>query len=72
MSFSLLVPLGLALSVLVAGPILAHMVRRRPRQTRRFGAMLLADKLDALIVKFEVGAECCITYVTALHPVSEK
>ena len=46
MSFSFLAPLGLFLSVLVVGPILAHMVRRRPRQTRRFGAMLLLRRLQ--------------------------
>ena len=49
MSFSFLLPLGLVLSVLVLGPILAHMVRRKPKRTRQFGAMLLLQRLQQKI-----------------------
>ena len=38
-------PLGLALGVLVGGPLLAHLIRRTPQLRRAFGAMLLLNRL---------------------------
>lgn len=46
MTFGLLAPLALALMALVAGPILVHLVRRRPAQRQAFGAMLLLRRLQ--------------------------
>jgi hypothetical protein len=45
MSFSLLSPLALALSALVALPILAHLSRQIPRERQAFGAMLLLQRV---------------------------
>ncbi len=45
LSFSLLAPLALALGVLVAGPILAHMARQKPSRKQEYGAMLLLKRL---------------------------
>ena len=38
-------PVALALGLLVAGPILAHLIRQTPRARRAFGAMLLIRRL---------------------------
>jgi hypothetical protein len=45
MSFGLLSPLALALSALVALPILAHLSKQIPREKRIFGAMLLLERV---------------------------
>jgi hypothetical protein len=45
LSFSLLVPLSLALSVLIVGPILAHLARQKPVERIPFGAMMLLQRL---------------------------
>ena len=45
MSLGLLAPLALGLSILVAGPILAHMARQRPRQKVEYGLMILLRRL---------------------------
>ncbi len=39
------VPLALGLGLLVAGPVLAHLIRRTPQLRRAFGAMLLLRRL---------------------------
>ena len=49
MSLSLLSPLVLGLTVLVAGPIIAHMARRRPVEQRPFGAMMLLRRVISKI-----------------------
>ena len=46
MTFGLLAPLALGLLALVAGPILVHLVRRRPAERQAFGAMLLLRRLQ--------------------------
>ncbi|MFT4976535.1 MAG: hypothetical protein ACI8S6_002440 [Myxococcota bacterium] len=46
MTFGLLTPLALGLLALVAGPILVHLVRRRPAERQAFGAMLLLRRLE--------------------------
>ena len=38
-------PLALGLGLLVAGPVLAHLIRRTPQLRRAFGAMLLLRRL---------------------------
>ena len=38
-------PLALGLAVFVAGPILAHLIRRTPTERRAFGAMMLLQRL---------------------------
>ncbi len=45
MSLSLLAPLALGLTALVALPILAHMARQTPRDRQPFGAMLLLERV---------------------------
>jgi hypothetical protein len=45
MSFALASPLALGLAILVAGPILAHLIRRTPSRRHAFGAMLLLRRL---------------------------
>jgi hypothetical protein len=45
MSLTLAAPLALGLALLVAGPILAHLIRRTPTERRAFGAMLLLRRL---------------------------
>ena len=45
MSFSWAVPVALGLSVLVLGPIAAHLIRQMPKERRAFGAMLLLKRL---------------------------
>lgn len=40
------VPAVLALAVLVAGPILAHLLRQEPKERVPFGAMLLLERLE--------------------------
>lgn len=46
MSVSLLAPLALGLGLLVAGPLLAHIARRRPVRRVPFGAMMLLKRLE--------------------------
>lgn len=46
MSLALLAPAALALGVLLAGPILAHLSKRQPREERPFGALLLLERLQ--------------------------
>jgi hypothetical protein len=50
-SLSLLSPLVLGLAVLIAGPIIAHMARRRPIEERPFGAMMLLNRVVSQIRK---------------------
>lgn len=45
MSFGLLAPLALALGLLAAGPILAHMARQKPTDTVDYGLMILLRRL---------------------------
>lgn len=45
MSVSLLAPLALGLSALIALPVLAHLARQTPRQRQAFGAMLLLERV---------------------------
>ncbi len=45
MTFSLLAPAVLALTVLVAGPILAHLTRRQPTEMQTFGLMFLLERM---------------------------
>lgn len=45
MSLSLLAPIGLALGVMVALPLIAHIARQRPRTRVPFGAMLLLQRV---------------------------
>ncbi len=45
MSFALLAPAALAAGVLLAAPVLAHLVRRKPDTRVPFGAMLLLERL---------------------------
>ncbi len=45
MSLSLLAPLGLALGLLLALPIAAHLARQVPRDRQVFGAMLLLERV---------------------------
>ncbi len=45
MSFQFLAPALLGLSVLVIGPLVAHLTRRRPTNRTPFGAMLLVQRL---------------------------
>ncbi|MDP2312569.1 MAG: VWA domain-containing protein [Pseudomonadota bacterium] len=42
----LLAPAALALAALLAGPILAHLSKRQPRERRPFGALLLLERLQ--------------------------
>lgn len=46
MSVSLLAPVVLGLGLLVGGPILAHIARRRPVRQVPFGAMMLLKRLE--------------------------
>lgn len=46
MNFVLLAPAALALAALLAGPILAHLSKRQPRERRPFGALLLLERLQ--------------------------
>jgi hypothetical protein len=46
MSLALLAPAALALGVLLAGPVLAHLSKRHPRERRPFGALLLLERLQ--------------------------
>lgn len=46
MSLSLLAPAALALSLLLLGPILAHLTRRQPQERQPFGLMFLLDRLQ--------------------------
>lgn len=45
MTFSFLAPAVLALTVLVAGPILAHLTRRQPTEMQSFGLMFLLERM---------------------------
>ncbi len=45
MSLALLAPFALAMSLVLAGPVLAHLVRRAPTERVAFGAMLLLERL---------------------------
>ena len=45
MSFAFLAPLALALGLLAAGPILAHMARQKPTDTVDYGLMILLRRL---------------------------
>ena len=45
MSFALLAPVALALGVLVALPVWAHLARQTPRDRQAFGAMLLLERV---------------------------
>jgi hypothetical protein len=45
-TFGLLTPLALGLLALTLGPLLVHLVRRRPAQRQAFGAMLLLRRLE--------------------------
>ena len=38
-------PLALALGLLIAGPLLAHLIRRTPENRQPFGAMMLLRRL---------------------------
>ena len=51
MSLSFLSPAVLGLVVLIAGPIIAHMARRRPVEERPFGAMMLLSRVISQIRK---------------------
>lgn len=42
----MLAPAALALAALLAGPILAHLSKRQPRERRPFGALLLLERLQ--------------------------
>ena len=44
----LLAPAALALSILLLGPILAHLARRRPQEDLAYGAMLLLRRVSQL------------------------
>ena len=46
MSLSLLAPAALALGVLLAGPVLAHLSKRQPRERKPFGALMLLERLQ--------------------------
>ncbi len=46
MSLALLAPAALVLSALALGPILAHLMRRRPTERAPFGAILLIDRVQ--------------------------
>ncbi len=46
MSLLLVAPAVLALGVLLAGPILAHLSKRHPRDRRPFGALMLVERLQ--------------------------
>ncbi len=46
MTPALLAPAALGLAVLIAGPVLAHLARRQPRQEVAYGAMLLLRRLQ--------------------------
>lgn len=46
MSLGLLAPAVLALGVLLAGPILAHLAKRHPREERPYGAVMLLERLQ--------------------------
>ncbi|MFM2246244.1 MAG: hypothetical protein RL071_2318 [Pseudomonadota bacterium] len=48
MTPALLAPAALGLLVLVAGPLLAHLARRRPQDDVPYGAMLLLQRLQQL------------------------
>ena len=45
MSLGLLAPLALGLGLLVAGPIIAHMARQKPRAKVEYGLMILLRRL---------------------------
>lgn len=46
MTAALLAPIALALSVILIGPILAHLTRRPPRERRPFGLMYILRRLQ--------------------------
>ncbi len=46
MNFALLAPAVLGLGLLLAGPILAHLSKRQPRERRPFGALMLLERLQ--------------------------
>ena len=46
MTLGLLAPAALALLALLVGPLLVHLVRRRPAEQQAFGAMLLLRRLE--------------------------
>ncbi len=46
MTFGLLTPLALGLAALLAGPLLAHLARRRPTNRVDFGAMMLLRRVQ--------------------------
>lgn len=46
MSMVFLAPAALALAALLAGPILAHLSKRQPRERKPFGALMLIERLQ--------------------------
>ena len=46
MSLGLAAPAALAVGLLLAGPVLAHLARRHPRELQAFGAMMLIARLQ--------------------------
>ncbi|MEL6341859.1 MAG: BatA domain-containing protein [Myxococcota bacterium] len=76
MTLGLLAPLALGLLALVAGPVLIHLIRRRPAERQAFGAMLLLRRLqrrlrrrrrlqDLLLLLLRILAVALIVFATA-------
>lgn len=51
MNVALLAPAALAVGVLLAGPILAHLARRHPRDRQAYGAVMLLQRLQRRLAR---------------------